>query len=192
MDSIDVVTIDHIHDHAQRAGAGFGMGGITPNQRTITLRNVRGGTGDVVSRCLLGRTRKRAERIEPGVDLDPPGMCFLDAERQRVITRRTAHRTRQPGTPRFERRLIDRITMRPNLKYHGIHLQCGHFVEHGPEFGLLGSRAESLRTRPINVVNSGDPRTPELTGKLGRLFAGRHIRLGHHTANECANNGCNA
>ena len=178
VNSVDVVAPHHVEDDAQRAAAGVSAGGIAPRHRAEALGRVRRRAADVVRGDLLGIVRQRAKRIEPRMHLDPAGMGFADTKCQRIVARRATHRARQAGAPRLHRRRIDRIALRAHLENHRVHFQRRQFVEHRPQLRLLARRAKARRTRPVEIVNAGDPRAAKLARQGRRALIHRHVRLG--------------
>ena len=121
---------------------------------------------------------KGAEGVEPGVDLDPPGVGLLDGVVERVVAGRLAHGAGQPGAPGFFGRLVDRVAMRPHLEDQRVHVERGHLVEDRAHFRLLLRRRQAFRARPVDVVHHGGPGRAELARRPRRLLAGRPVGLG--------------
>jgi hypothetical protein len=89
VDAIDIVALDHIENGRESSRPGLGLGGIAPEQIPVALGDVYRGLGDVAGAARLAGIRKRAERIEPRMDLDAPRVRLLDREVERVVARRT-------------------------------------------------------------------------------------------------------
>ena len=178
MNSINIVSIDHIQNYRERSLLGKSIRGIHPfvvfeiaNHRGVSFDNMISCGGDLT-------VRQRTKWIKPSMNLYSSGMCLLDTICQWIITRRDPLSPTDPVAPRLEPRLINGISIRPYLKNNRVHFHRCHSVQHRFHFSLLGTRTHSFSRRPINIVNTSNPSRPKFSRHHWCDFVDYRVLLG--------------
>src|SRR6476620_2674857 len=109
MNSIDVVAPRDIRDDLNHISARLRFARVDPELFPGTSHPLRMCLRDVVRRQILARAHRCAKRIDPGMQLEPARMCFLDGKGQRIIPWRPACRAAEEFRPWLLRRSVERV-----------------------------------------------------------------------------------
>ena len=177
-----------------------GVAGVEPDEVAVAARPLGVRPRDV--RRAVRPPRRGvpgAERVEPGVELEPARVRLGDGELERVVgrARRAPFLARQELGPRLEVRRVERVRGGADLEHDGVEAQLDGTVQQVAQLGLLLRRGQVRAARPVDVGDGRDPGGAKLAPRAGqegdvhRLLRvghlGRHGRRGHRWGDRLRN-----
>jgi hypothetical protein len=131
MNAIDGVTMNDIEHHAKDVLARGWNTGVGPEEFAFLPDPVRMCLRDVIEGKRSGGVRRRAEGINPSVQLEAARVRLSHGEGERIVVGICPLRAGKKGGPRFDLRRVERIGRWPHLQENGGKLQFLCAIENG-------------------------------------------------------------
>lgn len=163
--AVDVVAPHHVAHGRDQLALRVGFTRIEPQLRAVRAHELGPPRRDMRRRQRGDRGGvPRAERIEPGVQLQPARVGRGDRERQRVvrIPRRLSRCAGEVLRPWSVVCRIDRIGRGAHLQEDRVQSQRLRAIEDADQLRLLFRGGEIAPRRPVDVAHGGDPHPANL------------------------------
>ena len=99
------------------------------------------------------------------MDFNATFLRLANEERQRIISRRNTLRAGEVAAPGLDSRGIKRIAFGTNLNHQRVEPAATRRIQKANDLRFLRLHRKTLTRRKVDIVNAGDPGTPEIVGR---------------------------
>ncbi len=165
VDPVDVVAVDHVHDHGGHPLADLGIPGIDVGLGAEVDQPVGVALdGVVVGEVLhVGVLKTHTVGVEPGVQFEAALVGLLHRVLQRVVSGVAALLAGEVAGPGLQLGVVDGVGGGPGVQEDRVQSHIDGVVEPLVQFGLLLVRGQAGLRGPVDVAHGGEPCSAHLT-----------------------------